>query len=178
MALRLKHILALVMGMLTLGSCNKSTPQDTPPVEALLFPLEVYIRVTDSSGNDLLEREDVGSGASDFVTLEYNGTTFTPRERSGTRAVSYTFYGLNTYRVALSNGTSIRILNFGQFPIDENGDYTMTLRWRGGGQDVIRVVNRFQWTDLNQTQYSQSTQYYLNGQPITAQQATPYTFVK
>lgn len=178
MALRLKTLLTLVACMLSLGSCIKSTPRETSPAEKYLFPLEIYIRVTDANGEDLLEREGVGKGESDFVTLEYNGTIFIPRERTEARAISYTFYGLNTYQVALSNGSKVRILNFGQFPIDEDGDYTMTLKWRGGGQDVIRVVNRFQWTDLNQTEYTQSTQYYLNGQVITAQQATPYTFIK
>lgn len=178
MTRRLTHTLALALCMLGLGSCLKSTPRETPPIEQALSPLEVYIRVIDSNGNDLLEREMIGNEMSDFVSLEYNGNTFTPRSANGIRAMSYTFYGLSTYKVALSNGNQIRILNFGQFPIDENGDYTMTLKWRDGGQDVIRVVNRFQWTNANQTEYNQNTQYYLNGKAITAQQAIPYTFIK
>lgn len=120
-------------------------------------PIEFYIYVQDTQGNDLLNPQTEGNILGQEIKAVYHGKEY---------PLNATYPDTRVY-LASSNGLQLLftegyyLLCFGELQGESTyNDETITLYWGDGSSDIIRFSSRLQWKSPTEPEFDR--QFFLN----------------
>lgn len=122
--------------------------------------VNISIDIQDEEGNSLINPENPGCVIGESMSMEFDGKEYVLDWDEPYFEEPISHYYLAEFR-GLKYADWKNLVYFGEFPGDENYDYTFTLRYDGEVYD-IRLVNEFKWIKKNDP--SITTSLYLDGQ--------------
>ena len=175
---RFREAIIMMLGVCFFAACDNEENDD---VIWDIYPINLYIYITDSEGHDLLDSTYQDNLIND-ITVSYQGETYpvtTLREyyethngNTETRYYMTSFYGL----IMCSAEQSARsYLVFGEFRGDENVDKReIILNFPDGRQAVLSYKNSYK-TKSNGTPIINRS-FYLDGQELKDDSGKEGTF--
>ena len=149
-------IVALILGLLTLGSCQKQG------MIYDIYPVEFVFEVTDAHGNNLFDESTPGNWLQEPFSATFQGKEYL---WPSVQAKAYLAELRGFYIYPKWHTTSdVVFLRFGEVDGAKNWDTDLTISWPDGSQDIINVKHtcRYNMSGAPKTK----TKFKVNGEPV------------
>ena len=160
----MKNLIYATFAMIFLIACDNGSNDDGIIWD--MYPVNVYLYVEDSKGNDLLDPENENNILNSGIKAIYDGKTLKLNEEPPrTKYLEPFFYGLITRKAngeGVEGGTK-NILQFGGFNGAESQEVEFVLDWGDGVTDKISFIHKYDY-DHEKDKPIVETTFFLNGE--------------
>lgn len=160
-------VLPLLLFALILTGCSKNNDD----VIWDIYPVVLFIQVSDASGGDLLDAENPNNILSDSIKAIYDGKEYPLNLNTDTKAYMPQFYGLRKGFTQTTDGRYY--IEFGELEGAASYDYQqIIIDWGNGTQNEIGFTRKFRWKKGNP---DVEKHFFQDGKEVSDM---PFVFIK